>query len=80
MAEDHSSGSSIPEGDQFSPHYADQMGEDPQQREAVSPVSGVPLRWQGDIILCISMSEACSCHSTDACWWEKTLEEHTYMV
>ena len=48
VAEDHSSGSSIPEGDQFSPHYADQMGEDPQQREAVSPVSGVPLRWQSD--------------------------------
>ena len=48
MAEDHSSGSSIPEGDQPPPHYADQMGDDPQQREAVSPVSGVPHRWQSN--------------------------------
>ena len=48
VTEDRSSGSSIPEGYQLSPDYADQMEHDSQQKAAVSPVSRVPLRWHSN--------------------------------
>lgn len=45
LAEEHSSGSSIPEADQLPSDHADHLQDVPQQQEAVSPVSRVPLRW-----------------------------------